>query len=189
MTVVLLAIACACLGLSACGSTSDPVKETAARDARLASDQHAEAMDLVNCAHRHGIDLPEPDAQDKISTRGVNLEGPRRKAAINTCYHKAVATAERVYAAERARAGESSKPPAAAAPAQAQTQATEVSASERRQLVEVVSCARRHGIDLPEPNAQNKISTRGVDVKGRRREATLSACVREVADRASSEQG
>jgi hypothetical protein len=183
MTVALL-LAISCLGLTACGSASDPAKRVATRKARIAYDQHLELLDFVSCARLHGIDLPEPNAQNRVTTLGVNLKSRRRKTAVNVCYHKAVIATEQAYAAERARENASSKPPAATVPAQAQTpppaQPTKISARQHKQLVKVVSCARRHGIDLPEPNAQNKIITRGVDVKGRRREAILNACVREV---------
>lgn len=79
-TLVLLAS----IGLGGCGSSS-----TATRQAQLAQREHAQLLELVSCARRHGIPLPPPVGNTE-STRGVNLKGHRRKAVINACYQKAI---------------------------------------------------------------------------------------------------
>ena len=137
----------------------------------------------MSCARAHGIDLPEPTAANKISTRGVNLKGRRRKAALNACYQQAVGKAKKEHEAELAKEG---KQPGAET-AQSTAQSAAAFAREHEQLVEVVSCARRHGIDLPEPNAHNQVNPRGVNIKGHRREVAMSDCFHKVVSKAAAE--
>jgi hypothetical protein len=182
-TTSLLLVLLACTVLSACASTVNPVKQASAREVRLAGQEHAELLELVSCARAHGIDLPEPTASNKISTRGVNLKGRRRKAALNACYQHAVSKAKKEHEAEQAKEG---KQPGQES-AQSTAQSAAAFAREHEQLVEVVSCARRHGIHLPEPNAHNQVNTRGVDIKGHRREVAMSDCFHKVVSKAAAE--
>ena len=182
VSVVLLLVALACFALNACASTPDPAKQASAQEARLVAQEHAEALELVSCARTHGIDLPEPTASNKVSTQGVNLKSQRRKVALSACYQKVVSKAAKVHEAERAKEG---KPPSEAA--QSSTQNTVAFQREHEQLVEVVACARRHGIDLPEPNSHNQVSARGVNTKGHRRESAMSNCFHKVVNKATAE--
>lgn len=192
-TGALLLILLTGLGLAACGSSGQPSAEAAAtrQNAKIYKQQRAEALELVSCARQHGINLPEPDAKNSVSTRGVNLKGRRRKAAINTCYHKVVTKAEKVQAAERAaeeaerkRRGE--PPPKTAA--QSSTQKAAAFAQEREQLMEVVHCARRHGLHLPDPDAHNNINPRGLNLRSPHNNTVMSGCFRQVVAKASREQ-
>jgi hypothetical protein len=192
-TVALLLISAACLALTACGSSSGQsaaAAAAAARNNQAFRHQRAELLELVSCAHRHGINLPEPDAANKVNTRGVNLKGRRRKAAINDCYHKVVSKATKESEAERAREA-GSKRQGEASPAgtsATSAQGTAAFAREREQLMEVVSCARRHGIHLPEPDAHNNINTRGANLRSRRNKAAMNACFHKVVSQAAREQ-
>jgi pyruvate/2-oxoglutarate dehydrogenase complex dihydrolipoamide acyltransferase (E2) component len=189
--IVLLLISCAGLGLTACGSSQSPAAAAAARSNKLYQQQRAEALELVSCARQHGIHLPEPDARNNVSTRGVNLKGHRRKATINTCYHKVVNKAakaqEAEHAAEEAARKRRGEPPPTGV-AQSPTQKAAVFAKEREQLTEVVSCARRHGIHLPEPDAHNNINPRGINLKSHHNNIVMSGCFRQVVNKASKEQ-
>jgi hypothetical protein len=181
--IALLLVAFACLALNACASTSDPAKQASAQEVRLVAQEHAELAELVSCARAHGIDLPEPTASGKISTRGVNLKDPRRKAALSACYQHAVHKTTKKHEAELAKEG---KQPSAEA-AQSSAQSAAAVQGEHERLIEVVSCARRHGIDLPEPNSHNQVSTRGVNMKGHRREAAMSDCFHKVVSKAAAQ--
>jgi|SRR5579871_2919077 len=177
--VALALIACACLALSACGESSDQ-SATAAQNQESAAyrQQRAQLLELVSCAHRRGIPLPPPTSSNKIDTRGVNLSG-RRKAELSACYQSVVRKAERQQEAAAAHSNAGSTSAARRASA---------FKAEREQLMEIVGCARRHGIDLPEPNAHNRINTRGVKLRGHDRIAALNACVRQVASSAAAQE-
>ncbi len=181
-----LLFALACTGLAACGSTSNPVTQASAREAKLARQEHSELVELVDCARRHGIHLPPPTAANKVITRGVNLKSRRRKAALSACYHTVIGKAAKEREAEGAREGTSAKP--SEEPPQSPTQAAAAPAKEHDQLIEVVTCARRHGIHLPEPDAHNHVSTRGVNLKSHNRKAIMNDCLRKVVSQATKEQ-
>jgi hypothetical protein len=183
--VALLLISFACLGLTACSSSQSPAAAAAARSKKLYRQERAESLDLVHCAHAHGIPLPEPNAENNVRTVGINLKGRRRKAALTFCYQKAVKKAAKELEEERVREG---KPAKEATTAQTSAPAATVVAQERQHLMEVVSCARRHGIHLPEPDAHNNINTRGLHLKSHRNNIVMSACFREVVGKASREQ-
>ncbi len=172
--------------LSACGSSTNPAAQAAAHEAKLARQERTELVELVSCAHRHGIPLPPPTPDGKILTRGVNLRSPARKAALSNCYRAVVSKATRLQEAERLREGKSAKPAGEQPRNPAGTAA--VFAKEHEQLVEVVACAHRHGIPLPEPDTHNHINTSGVNLKGRHRETALSNCFHKVVARATREQ-
>lgn len=169
-------------GLSACGSTVDPRAQAAAREAKLYHQQHVELLALVNCAHRHGINLPPPTPTNKVSTRGVNLKSPQRKAALSACYHKVVGQFAGQQSAQGAQEGKSTQAN------QAPSQSPAAVAREHEQLMELVACARRHGIRLPEPDAQNHVNTRGVNLKGHKREVIMSRCFHAVVSHATHER-
>jgi hypothetical protein len=183
-TIALLLLTFACLGLTACGSSQSPVSVAAARSNKLYRQERDEALDLVNCARGHGIPLPAPNSKNAISTVGINLNGHRRKAALSFCYQKASEKAAKEHEEERVREGK----PAKEAPTDTSTQGTAAFEQEREHLLEVVSCARRHGIHLPEPDAHNNINTRGFNLKSHRNSIVMSACFREVVNKASREQ-
>lgn len=91
-----------CLALSACGSSSsDPSTAASVRRPvhHLSHRERAELVELVGCARHHGIALPEPNAEGKVSTKGLNLKSPRHKAALDACFHKVVTKASREEAA------------------------------------------------------------------------------------------
>jgi hypothetical protein len=172
-------IACACLALSACSESSSPSATAAPSRQETAAyrQQRAQLLELISCARRRGIRLPPPTSANKIDTRGVNLRGHRR-AELGACYQKVVHKAERQQEAKAAKSGEGG---AGAA------QSASTFKLEREQLMEVVSCARRHGIDLPEPDAHNRVNTRGLRLRGHRA-ATLKACVGSVARSAAAQE-
>ncbi len=192
-TAALLVLASACVGLTACGGSSN-----AAQQARSPSPQEietykkhrAELLELVSCAHRHGVPLPTPTPDNRINTEGVNLKSHRRKAALNACYQKVVNRTELEEQAEQTehqggprRLGEE---PAAG---QAQTGRSQGTAfkQEHERLVEVVACARRHGIHLPEPDAHNNINTRGA-LGTRHEKNAMKACVRAAVNASAERQ-
>jgi hypothetical protein len=177
----------ACLGLTACGGSSGqpPAAAAAAQNVQAYKQQRTELLELVSCARRHGIDLPEPTPQNKVNLRGVNLKSPRRKAELTACYKEVVKKTERAeQEAGAKRRGE--EPSAATSSAAAQRAAA--FAQERERLTEVVSCARRHGIHLPEPDSRNNINTRGLNLEHGHNKAVMDACVRAVSINASQEQ-
>jgi hypothetical protein len=90
--IALLLVALACLGLTACSSSSDPSAAAApsAREARAYDANRIEARQFVSCARRHRIDLPEPDVQNRVKIPKVDLKDPRSKATIDACFQKAV---------------------------------------------------------------------------------------------------
>jgi len=102
--LVSLLVLAGCSFLSACGSSSDP-SSTAASVRRpvhhLSRRERVELVELVGCARRHGIDLPEPNSEGKVSTKGVDLKSPQHKAELNACFHKVVGKASREEAARR----------------------------------------------------------------------------------------
>jgi hypothetical protein len=185
-TIALLFIALLCLALTACGSTeSSAATEAASRRARLYNQQRAELMELVNCGRQHGLAMPNPTQNNQIDMRHVNVKGKRRKAALNYCYRRAVNTASGRENQERARE-ESQAGPAEKAAVAAQKKAQ--FQQERSQLEEVVSCARRHGIQLPEPDARNNINTQGLHIKSHRNRIIMRHCFGQVVARATKEQ-
>lgn len=94
--IVLPLVVFSCLTSTACGgSSATSATAASAREVRAYNQQRAELLELVSCARRHGINLSGPTAQLKVSTRGVDLRSPRRKAALNDCFHKVVNRATR----------------------------------------------------------------------------------------------
>ena len=193
-TLALFALAFACLGLTACsGSSGGPpqARGPSPQEVETYKRQRAELVELVSCARRHGINLPPPTANNKISTRGVNLKSPRRKAAINACYQKVV---QKASAEERERAEQSSPPPRLGeepSPREAQTAPSGAAAfaQERRRLMEVVSCARKHGVHLPEPDAHNNIKTRGLHLEHGHNKTVMNICFHQVVSKAEAQGG
>lgn len=59
-------------------------------------------VEVVACARRHGIHLPEPDSHNNVNTRGAHVQRPRNKAALNACARQAAAKSE-AEARERAQ--------------------------------------------------------------------------------------
>lgn len=181
-----LVAASACGGLTACGGSSEAAQRAKSspspQEIEAYKKQRAELFELVSCAHRHGVPLPAPTANNRISTRGVNLKSPRRKAAINACYQQVV---KKASSEEQERAAQQSPPPrlGEAPPAgQTQTAPSEGAAftQERKRLMEVVSCARKHGIHLPEPDAHNNINTRGLHLEHGHNKTVMNTCFHEV---------
>jgi hypothetical protein len=121
----------------------------------------------------------------------VNLKSHRRKAAINTCYQQVVkkSSSEEQERAERERPpprlGE--EPPAGQAQT-AQSSGTAF-AQERKRLMEVVSCARRHGVHLPEPDAHNNINTRGLHLEKGHNKTVMNICFHNVVSQAEEQGG
>jgi hypothetical protein len=190
-TITLLLLALACPGLTACGGSSGQspaAAAIAAQNAKIYKSQHAEALELVSCAHRHGIPLPPPNpTNNNISTVGVNLKIHHRQAELSNCYHRVIQKAAKAQAAEReaeeaARKRRGEPPPREAGPSSATL------ARERQQLTEVVSCARHHGLNLPEPDAHNNINPRGLNLESPHNKTIMNACFRNAVAKASSEQ-
>ncbi len=181
------------LGLTACaGSSGRSSAEAAAaeQNAKIYRRQRSEALELVDCAHRHGIPLPQPDPKTNgVSTVGINLKSHRRKEALSNCYHGVVRKAERVQAAERqaieAERRRRGEPPLRETQS---AQAGAAFAQEREHLMEVVRCARRHGIHLPEPDSHNNINTRKVNIKTPHNKNVMNHCFQEVVSKVSREQ-
>jgi hypothetical protein len=179
--LALLAIAFACIGPTACSDSStadNRPKGPSSYEVEIFKKQRAEALALVSCARRHGIDLPAPTAKNSVSTRGVNLKSPRRKAELSNCYRQIVKKAakeqkeeqEAQEAAPRRLGEEPTSPGGAKGNAFAQ---------ERQHLVEIVACARKHGVHLPEPDSHNNIKPGRVGKTAHGR-AVLNTCVRSV---------
>jgi hypothetical protein len=94
----LLLLAPACLGLLACGSSSSaesPSGEpssvrvaSANAHPSAAARRHelAKVRDLLRCARRHGLDIPEPSASGHVDTRRVDLKSARSRATLASCY-------------------------------------------------------------------------------------------------------
>jgi hypothetical protein len=110
--VVLLVLWSACLGLSACGSSSsgNPTSSTANAAATTATTaastppptstspttptegrvrEIALIRTLVACMRQSGIKLPEPDASGQVDTHGINTNGAHYQAVLKRCLHKA----------------------------------------------------------------------------------------------------
>jgi hypothetical protein len=191
--VALLLVSLACAVLTACGGSADPspTRSPSPQAVEAYKKQRVELLELVSCARRHGVPLPAPTANNKISTRGVNLKSHRRKAAINACYQKVVkkASSEEQEQAERERPpprlGE--EPPAG----QAQTAESGGTAfvQERKRLMEVVSCARRHGVHLRQPDAHNHINTRGLHLQKGHNKTVMNICFHNVVSKAEEQVG
>jgi hypothetical protein len=130
--------------------------------------------------------MREPNRENKINMQGVNLKIHGRKAALNNCYQKAAKKVAREQEAEQTREPAGRQSGAEASAAQA-AQAAAVYKQEREQVLAIVSCARRHGIHLPAPDAHNNVNTRGV-LKSRRQKAAMNNCVHEVVSKATRER-
>lgn len=181
-TIALLFVLLACLGLAACGSSESP---SALAATKAYKQQRAELMDLVACGRQHGIAMPAPTPDNKLDMHGVNVSSPRRKAALNNCYHKAVRTAAAEHEAEQAQK-ERREGPAEKEAAAAQKAAT--FKQERKQLIELVSCVRQHGIHMPEPDAHNNINTRGLHLRSHHNNIVVTGCLHKVVGKATGEQ-
>jgi hypothetical protein len=95
--VALLLVSLVCLGLTACSSSSDPSASAApsAQEVRAYDANREEARQFVSCARRHGIDLPEPDAQNRVKIPKATAKDPRHKTTLNACFHRAVSQGEK----------------------------------------------------------------------------------------------
>ena len=91
-------VALASCGLTACGSYNRASSVSPQQAAAIQARRHAAAMELFDCARRHGIHLPRPTAAG-INVHGV--KGRSHEVAISNCYHKALKKAEREVRAER----------------------------------------------------------------------------------------
>lgn len=188
--ITLLAVSAASIALTACAGSSD--SSAAARAATAHAEQvfnheRAQLIELVHCARQRGVHLPEPNAQNKVSTRGVDMKNPRVKATVNHCFQKVLSTIKheekQVREVEGKPGEEAIRTPTASQPG------TPTFERERAQLMEVVHCARRHGIHLPDPNTHtNNINTHGLHINSRHNKAIISACFTHVIANATKEQ-
>lgn len=88
----------ACFGLVACGSSTsaqnapterEAAEQASAQRAALFQQERQGVVELVACARRHGIYLPEPDAHNNVNTRGAHVRAPHNKAILNACARQA----------------------------------------------------------------------------------------------------
>jgi hypothetical protein len=50
--------------------------------------QHARLVTFVSCMRQHGVNVPEPNAENHVNARGINPKNPRVKAALKVCFPK-----------------------------------------------------------------------------------------------------
>ena len=100
--IVLLIVALASCGLTAC-SSSNPASQARSlspQEVAIQQRRYAESLEIFNCARHHGVRLPPP------TTAGLNVSGVKgrsREEAVSACYQKALKQAARQAQAERAR--------------------------------------------------------------------------------------
>lgn len=169
----------ASFGLAGCGGASPSPQAVAAREALRA--QHTAVVDLTRCGRRHGIPLPAPTSNTSINLSGINMKVHGRKAALSRCYQKVVKQANE----QQVREGQGTGREAAAAQS---AQQAAIFQQQRERLIEIVACARRHGIHLPEPDAHNNVNTRGANIRTPRNKATINACARQAAGTSEEEE-
>lgn len=177
--LVLLAAVLAC-PLAACSSSRSPAQA----EAKVYQQRRAVLLELVACARQRGLNMQEPEANNSISTTGLKLNEPRRKAAMNYCFHKAQARVARESEAERSAQGQS----AGQVENQASTPGSPAFIAERQHVMQVVSCARRHGLNLPDPDSHNDINTRGLHLNNPHNKRVMNNCFHDVLVSVSREQ-
>jgi ABC-type glycerol-3-phosphate transport system substrate-binding protein len=93
-SLLALALLVACVGLAACGSSSNDSSNTPASTAAtthttttITKDYRRKLIALASCMRRNGINVPpEPDAYGKFDVRGINMNTPKYKAALRQCF-------------------------------------------------------------------------------------------------------
>jgi hypothetical protein len=103
IALVLLILALACCGLTACSSASNPTTQARAhtpQEVAAVKRRYEEIVEIFNCARRHGIHLPQPTAAG-LNVSGV--KGRSREEAVSACYQTALKKVARQEHAGRAK--------------------------------------------------------------------------------------
>lgn len=69
-------------------TTPTPPVSSSVRGSAAFKHEHAELVDLVACAREHGVDVPEPNAHNKILPRGIDTHNAHFKEVSEICLSK-----------------------------------------------------------------------------------------------------
>jgi hypothetical protein len=107
----------------------------------------------ARCLRQHGINMPDPKADANGRTvwelpPGVDPDDPKVKAAQQAC---------RQY---RPNGGQAQRP----------------SPQQQQQMLAFARCMRQHGINMPDPDADGRVDTRGINPDDPKFKAAERAC-------------
>src|SRR5262245_42232837 len=87
---VLVAVPLLLLGLAACGGGSGDSSGSGASDAAASEDRQDQAVKFAQCMRDHGVDMPDPETDDKGRVRlrvgtGEKINKDKVDAAMEAC--------------------------------------------------------------------------------------------------------